>query len=114
MAGFAGVIAIPTRHHDRDITISRRHGLARKPARGRDARRHVDIILFALGGFGNRIEAILNNDMACGARRNATARVIDVDAVRQRNFKNRPGLAVAIVGNFCRVHGNTYIRRQNC
>lgn len=86
MRRFAGVVAIPIRYKNCNITISSGDRLTGEAARRRETGSHIYIILFALGRLGNGIVTVLNNNMTGRTGGDAAAGVVDVDAVGQGDF----------------------------
>lgn len=87
MGDFLDRVAVPRGHADLDGAIAFNEALAREPGVDLEPGRFFDTIFFSFSWFSDLVHAFFDVDMAGGARADPAARVLDVDAMLDRNFQ---------------------------
>src|SRR6266436_4875611 len=103
MIHFLGVIFIPVRDFDHDVSRAVWHGLAAQARLRRNPRRFVQFIELRIGRFVAGFQTFFHDDVASRACANPAARVIQSGPERFGEIQNAAWQAVVTVGNFLRI-----------
>src|SRR5438046_6634232 len=103
MVQFLGVIFVPVGNFDDDVGGAVGNGLAAEARLRRDAGGFVELVELGVGGFVAGLEALVNDNVARGARADAATSVVEAGLEALGDVENAAGEAVVAIGNFFRV-----------
>lgn len=111
---FADDIAIPIRNVDDEIACAAGNALTTETAARCQPWSKRKFLFFSVGHLGNRVEAFPYNAMAGRARTDATARMIDVNTMRQRDIQNAARQSRVAIRNFFGINIHADIHWKKC
>src|SRR5580704_3815450 len=111
---FFDVVFVPLGDFDDDISGAVGNGLAAEARFRGDARGFVKLVELGVGRFVAGFESLFDDDMACRARADAAAGVIEAGFDAFGNIENAAGKSVVAVRNLCRIDFDRFAAGKKC